>query len=129
TPEFSLPDKSVDMVCAFSVFTHMEHEDTYRYLRAARRIIKDEGRFIYSCLPMEQANAHNIFLHEASLDVQARWSRVRNVTTSRDLMDIIARMAGWEPIHWYSGEEPTIRLPDSPEMKQLGQAICVLAPA
>ena len=33
TPNFPLPEKSVDMVCAFSVFTHMEHEDSYRYLR------------------------------------------------------------------------------------------------
>jgi 2-polyprenyl-3-methyl-5-hydroxy-6-metoxy-1,4-benzoquinol methylase len=129
TPEFSLPDKSVDMICAFSVFTHMEHEDTYRYLRAARRIIKDEGRFMYSCLPMEQANVHHIFLHEASLDVQARWSKVRNVTTSRGLMVSVARMAGWEPICWYSGEGHSIRLPDAPEMKQPGQAFCVLAPA
>jgi SAM-dependent methyltransferase len=128
TPDFSLPDKSVDMVCAFSVFTHMEHEDTYRYLRAVRRIIRDEGRFIYSCLPMEQANVHGIFLGEASLDVEARWSKVRNVTTSRVLMDVVARMAGWEPICWYSGEKPNIRLPDSPEMAALGQAICVLAP-
>lgn len=34
TPDFPLlPDKTVDMVCAFSVFTHMEHEDSFRYLR------------------------------------------------------------------------------------------------
>ena len=54
TPNFPLPEKSVDMVCALSVFTHMEHEDSYRYLRGARRIIKEGGKFIYSCLTMEE---------------------------------------------------------------------------
>lgn len=129
TPDFRLPDKSVDMVCAFSVFTHMEHEDSYLYLRGARKIIKDGGRFIYSCLPMELAGARPIFEGQASLDRVDRWNNVRNVTTSRELMDAIARMAGWEPISWYPGDQPCIRLPDSSEMMSLGQSICVLAPA
>ena len=129
TPNFPLPDKSVDMVCAFSVFTHMEHEDTYRYLRGVRRIIKDDGRFIYSCLPMDLAGSREIFLHQASLDAVGRWAEVRNVTTSRELMDAIARMAGWEPIRWYPGDQPNIQLPYSSEIKWLGQSICVLAPA
>jgi SAM-dependent methyltransferase len=115
TPNFPLPEKSVDMICAFSVFTHMEHEDSYRYLRGARRIIKEGGKFIYSCLTMEELNARLIFEAEASMDVVERWSKVRNVTTSRDLMDTIARMAGWEPIRW------------SP--RDVGQSTCVLAPA
>jgi SAM-dependent methyltransferase len=128
TPDFPLPDKSVDMVCAFSVFTHMEHEDNFRYLRGARRVIKDEGRFIYSCLPMELDYAREIFEQQASLDAVERWGGVRNVTTTRELMDTLARMAGWEPIRWYPGEKPCIRLPDSSEMRSLGQSICVLVP-
>ena len=107
----------------------MEHEDTYRYLRGVRRIIKDDGRFIYSCLPMDLAGSREIFLHQASLDAVGRWAEVRNVTTSRELMDAIARMAGWEPIRWYPGDQPNIQLPYSSEIKWLGQSICVLAPA
>ena len=114
TPDFRLPDKSVDMVCAFSVFTHMEHEDSYLYLRGARKIIKDGGRLIYSCLSMEVADARRIFKEQASLGRVDRWSDVRHVTTSRELMDAIARMAGWEPISWCPGEP---------------QSTCVLAPA
>jgi ubiquinone/menaquinone biosynthesis C-methylase UbiE len=129
TPDFRLADKSIDMVCAFSVFTHMEHEDSYLYLQGVRRIIKDGGRFIYSCLPMELAAARRIFKEQASLDRVERWIDVRNVTTSRELMDAIARMAGWEPISWYPGDQPCIRLPDSSEMGALGQSTCVLAPA
>jgi ubiquinone/menaquinone biosynthesis C-methylase UbiE len=128
SPDFPLPDQSVDMACAFSVFTHMEHEDNYRYLRGLRRIIKDGGRFVYSCLPMELAYAREAFEWQASLDSVERWTTVRNVTKSRDLMDTIARMAGWDPIRWYPGDQRCIRLPDSSEMHALGQSICVLAP-
>ncbi len=129
TSDFPQPDKTVDMVCAFSVFTHMEHEDSFRYLRSARRIINDDGRFIYSCLTMDLDISRGDFLQQASLDTVERWAVVRNVTTSRELMDTIARMAGWEPIRWYQGDQPNIQLPYSSEIKALGQSICVLAPA
>jgi hypothetical protein len=107
----------------------MEHEDNYCYLRGARRIIKDEGRFIYSCLPMDLANARAIFVDQTKTDAVERWTSVRNVTTSRELMDTIARLAGWEPVRWYPGDEACIRLPDSSEMKEPGQSVCVLIPA
>jgi cyclopropane fatty-acyl-phospholipid synthase-like methyltransferase len=128
THEFLLPDRSVDRVCAFSVFTHMEHEDNYRYLRGVRRIIKGDGRFIFSCLPMDLEAARRIFEREAALDTAERWGGVRNVTTSRELMDSIARMAGWEPLRWYPGDQPCIRVPGCPELRALGQSVCVLAP-
>src|SRR5581483_61627 len=64
-PVFPLPDRSVDVICAFSVFTHVEHEDTYRYLADARRIIRPDGRFVFSCLPLSLPIARTIFLREA----------------------------------------------------------------
>ncbi len=129
TPSFSLPDKTVDMVCAFSVFTHMEHEDSFRYLQGARRIIKDNGRFIYSCLTMDLPLSRENFLQQAGLDVVERWADIRNVTTSRELMATIAGMAGWETVRWYHGDQLNIQLPNSSEFRALGQSICVLAPA
>jgi SAM-dependent methyltransferase len=129
TPDFSLPEKSVDMLCVFSVFTHMEHEDSFRYLRDARRIIKDDGKLIYSCLTMDLAMSRVDFLQQANLDVVERWAVVRNVTTTREMMDTIAEMAGWKTVRWYHGDEPNIQLPNSSEMRALGQSICVLAPA
>ncbi|MGH7393310.1 MAG: class I SAM-dependent methyltransferase, partial [Candidatus Rokuibacteriota bacterium] len=54
---FLQDDASVDMICAFSVFTHMEHEDTYLYLKEARRVVRPGGRLVLSCLPMDSALA------------------------------------------------------------------------
>src|ERR1700753_1489888 len=33
-------DQWADVVCFFSVFTHLIHEDSYRYLREAKRVVK-----------------------------------------------------------------------------------------
>lgn len=126
TPVYPLDANSVDVICAFSVFTHMEHEDTYRYLKEALRIVRPGGRFIFSCLPMNLNLARTVFLNSAATDLEARWSEVRNVTTSVDFMNEIARMAGWTPVRWYDGEEKNIRLPDTQELHNMGQSVCVL---
>jgi len=44
------PDASTDMVCFFSVFTHLLHEESYRYLRDARRALKPGGKVVFSFL-------------------------------------------------------------------------------
>jgi SAM-dependent methyltransferase len=130
TSQFTLPESSVDMICAFSVFTHMEHEDTYRYLKDALRIVKPKGRFIFSCTPLTLPIGKEVFVNSASLDLKTRWKYVRNVTTSVDYMGEIARLAGWTPLRWYAGDEANIGPASDGEMYALGQASCVLeAPA
>ena len=103
----------------------MEHEDSYRYLCEARRIVRPGGRFIFSCLPMNLAYARQIFLNESVETFVGRWKRVRNVTTSVELMNAIAELAGWRVTRWYAGDEPFSRLPGY-EGWQFGQSVCVL---
>jgi SAM-dependent methyltransferase len=123
----SIPDASVDMFAAFSVFTHMEHEDAFRYLRDARRAIRKGGHFVYSCLTMDLPASREVFQVSAESTLEARWGNVRNVTTSYDLMDAIATMAGWSVERWYKGDEELIPLLGSDSAKcALGQSICVL---
>ncbi len=119
-------DRSADMICAFSVFTHIEHEDAFRYLEDGLRVVKPGGKFIFSCLPMKHQVVYDIFRASAELDLRHRWSAPRNVTTSEDLMDAIATLAGWTVVRWYAGNANNIRLPDSDELGALGQSVCVL---
>jgi|SRR6185369_9785560 len=129
TPEFNLPENSVDMMIAISVFTHMEAEDSYRYLKAALGVVKPGGRFIFSCTPLTTAIGKHIFLNSAKLDLKTRWKYVRNVTTSLDYMEEIARLAGWTPLHWYAPDEVINKGPgQNGEMYSLDQALCVLEP-
>jgi cyclopropane fatty-acyl-phospholipid synthase-like methyltransferase len=125
--DFDVAVGSVDFLCAFSVFTHMEHEDTLRYLRAIRPLMRTTGRVVLSCLPLSLSEAKQVFVAEAEVDVAQRWSRVRNVVTSVDLMDDVANMAGWRVVTWRPGDQGNIPSSDG-SLRRLGQSIQVLAP-
>ena len=43
-------DGQADFVCFFSVFTHLVHEETFRYLEEARRVLQPGGRIVFSFL-------------------------------------------------------------------------------
>jgi ubiquinone/menaquinone biosynthesis C-methylase UbiE len=68
----SIPAASdqADIVCFFSVFTHMLHEDSYRYLRDAVRVLKPGGKIIFSYLEFAVISHWNAF--QAMLDRKER---------------------------------------------------------
>jgi SAM-dependent methyltransferase len=125
---FPIKDYSADMICAFSVFTHMEHEDTFRYLVDALRILRPGARFVFSCLPIDLAAAQDIFATEAAMDLGQRWRRPRNVVTSTDFVQEICHLAGWKVIRWYKGDEKSVR-DEQGIMHAFGQSVCVLQSA
>ena len=43
-------DQTADMVCFFSVLTHLLHEESFVYLREARRVLKPGGKIVASFL-------------------------------------------------------------------------------
>lgn len=127
TPAFPLEQGTVDMICAWSVFTHLEHEDTFRYLEAALPLVRPGGKFIFSCLPLALEYAKAVFRDQASMNFARRWSSVRSIATSVDFMSDIARLAGWEVLQWYAGDEANIYVDG--QGHPMGQSMCVLARA
>lgn len=123
---FPIADRTVDMVCAFSVFTHMEHEDSFRYLQDARRIVRAGGRFVFSCLAMDSELGRSVFLESSAKNVQARWATVRSVSTSREMMQEIAHLAGWSLVDWSRGDEKNVHLPGHDGPLAFGQSVGVL---
>jgi SAM-dependent methyltransferase len=89
-------DESTDFVTFFSVFTHLLHEESYRYLLEARRVLKRDGVIILSfldfTLPLhwpifettvhsrDQQAHHNQFIDKTALHVWANHLRLDLVT-------------------------------------------------
>ena len=120
-PDFGMPSGSVDFMCAFSVFTHMEAEDSFLYLEAAAKVVRPGGKFLFSCLPLSIENGRRVFMASARLDLAQRWSQVRDVATTETMMEQIGALAGWKIVRWYGGEQSELE-----GLPPLGQSTCVL---
>jgi ubiquinone/menaquinone biosynthesis C-methylase UbiE len=59
----SIPEKdhTADMVCFFSVFTHLLPEQSFVYLQESVRVLKPEGKIVFSFLEFEEPSHWPIF--------------------------------------------------------------------
>ena len=59
----AIPEKDnvADVVCFFSVLTHLLHEDSFRYLRDAKRVLKPGGRIVFSFLEFRVYATRTVF--------------------------------------------------------------------
>lgn len=57
-----IPASCVDMACAFSVFTHLLHHESFTYLEEMRRI-RPSGRIVFSFLEFAEPAHWSIFEH------------------------------------------------------------------
>lgn len=126
------PDNSADFICFFSVFTHLLHEESYRYLTDARRVLKPNGKIIFSFLEFRIAGHWSIF--EAGLH-DDRPDKVITQFMSRDAIEAWAAHLNLSIAEISDGDKPHIKLDkvvrwdDGNEMKEqgmLGQSVCVL---
>lgn len=133
---FTIPamDKEADMVCFFSVFTHLLHEQAFLYLEEAKRVLKPGGKIVFSFLEFRMES------HWAVFDATVRDARTAsghplNVFFDRDAIAAWARMLGLKIEQFRDGVHDFVPIPspltlDSGEIVQgasrLGQSICVL---
>jgi SAM-dependent methyltransferase len=59
--DIPLADHSVDVVAAFSLFTHLLHEETFCYLQEIRRILKPGGLLVLSYLEYSRPDHWPVF--------------------------------------------------------------------
>lgn len=126
------PDNSADFICFFSVFTHLLHEETFRYLEDARRVLKPNGKIIFSFLEFFIPSHWYIF--QTSL-ADTRPDKVLNQFMSRDAIEAWSTHLNLSIVKLIDGDKPHINLSkvvtwdDGREMKEkgnLGQSVCVL---
>jgi ubiquinone/menaquinone biosynthesis C-methylase UbiE len=129
-----IPEKAgvADMVCFFSVFTHLLHEDSYRYLREAHRVLKPGGKVVLSFLEFKIPSHWAVF--EEMVNHRAG-SRPHNQFMSRDAIACWSAKLGFSIEAAYDGDTPHIPLQRPltlddgrvvEGMTSLGQSVCIL---
>jgi ubiquinone/menaquinone biosynthesis C-methylase UbiE len=126
-------DGCVDMVCFFSVFTHLPHVETFIYLREANRVLRPGGRVVFSFLEFRIFSHCGIFAHDVA---NVGKNQVLNQFVSRDGIERWAKMLGLRVEALHDGDKPHIPIAEPLEfesgrrienMGSLGQSVCVLA--
>jgi SAM-dependent methyltransferase len=124
-------DGRADMVCFFSVFTHILHEHTYKYLQEAKRVVKPGGKIIFSFLEFAIPSHWDQFVPDATLDEDFPLT----MFVSRDGIQAWAEHLDLEITGIYDGDKPhitlsqTVTFEDGRVMENegnLGQSVCVL---
>lgn len=133
-PGLTIPvaDNYADMICFFSVFTHLLHEESYKYLEEAKRAIKPGGKIIFSFLEFFIPSHWDIF---QGVLADNRPDKVLNQFMSRDAIQAWAEHLNLQILEITGGDKPHIKLDrvvrwddgrEMVEMGNLGQSICVM---
>jgi SAM-dependent methyltransferase len=126
-------DGKADMVCFFSVFTHLLHEESYVYLGEAKRVLKPGGKVVLSFLDFRVPGHWSIF--QSNIRDIGIGSIPLNVFNGTDMLREWAKRLDFEVETMKDGDEPYVPL-SKPlkyedgtvrnDLAPFGQSVCVL---
>jgi SAM-dependent methyltransferase len=126
-------DAQADMVCFFSVFTHLLHEQSFVYLREAKRVLRPDGKIVLSFLDFRLAEHWTIF--EQNVQDIGIGSQQLNVFISPDMLRTWAKHLDLEVEAIKDGDEEYVQLSTPISLDNgmvlkdrfaFGQSVCVL---
>ncbi len=127
------PDSVADMVCFFSVFTHLLHEESFVYLQEAQRVLKPGGKVVFSFLEFAIPCHWDIFSGNIA-NVNNKDVHL-NMFMSRDGIQAWVDHLDLEIVQISDGDKPhfpiqqPVTVGDGSIMEgmgNLGQSVCVL---
>lgn len=129
-------DGQADMVCFFSVLTHLLHEHSFVYLLEAKRVLKRGGRIVFSFLEYAVPSNWNVFQTAVDNICSGKPNLVLNAFLDRDTIKRWAAHLGMVVEDIRAGNErfldvrEPIALPSGGTIsgfQEFGQSVCVLS--
>lgn len=126
-------DQQADMVCFFSVLTHLLHEESFVYLREAKRVLKPGGKIVLSFLDFSVAGHWDSF--ESNLRDIGIGAQPMNVFVCAGMLREWAKRLELEIEVIHDGDEPYLPLSvpitfeNGTALKNptaFGQSVCVM---
>lgn len=115
-------DSTADIVCFFSVFTHLLHEESFIYLEEAKRVLKSGGKAVFSFLEFAEDGHWHIF--EGNIrDVKK--NTPLNMFLSREAIRKWAEKLGFTVEDIRGGNERFVPMDPEPAAA-FGQSVAVL---
>lgn len=111
-------DESAEIICAFSLFTHLLHHETYLYLKDCFRVLKSGGRVVFSFLEFAMPGHWYIFSGTASNAASGTGEHL-DTFIERNAIHVWAADLGFEVVSF----DPTI---PGDAMSELGQSVVIL---
>lgn len=128
-------DNTFDIACAFSLFTHLLHEETFIYLEDIRRVLKPGGKLVFSFLEFAMPHHWNVF-EATKRQVQAGTRIQLNAFLERNAIEAMAAHLQFDLVCYQDstmGDYVRLSRPvdyedgrHAEEGASLGQSVCVL---
>jgi SAM-dependent methyltransferase len=104
-------DDSADMVCAFSVFTHLLHEQSFVYMEDCRRVLRAGGKLVFSFLEFRVPSHWDVM--RSNISALGTTTGVLNQFMSVDGIEAWAQHLNFDLIDIFRGDSAYIPLSHS----------------
>ena len=124
--------ESVDIICFFSVFTHLLHEDSFKYLLSSKSVLRSGGKIIFSFLSFDEDEHWKLFDQMVSNEEPIH----HNQFMSNSQIEIWAEKLGLQLERLEGGTQPYIPIDREvtltngahfKDLGSLGQGVCILS--
>lgn len=114
-----LPNLSMDFACAFSVFTHLLHHESFLYLEEFHRVLRPGGKLVFSFLEFAVPSHWTVFRTTADQQKVSKQAHL-NSFIERNVIETWAAQAGFTVEQFIAGPDAV------PGSAPLGQSTAIL---
>jgi ubiquinone/menaquinone biosynthesis C-methylase UbiE len=117
-----VPDETLDMICAFSVLIHLNHHETFLYMKDMYRALKTGGKLVFSFLEFAEEMHWEIF-EQTALTYRYKTLPALNAFIERPVIELWSQKLGFDPPVFIDATEAV------KGSQPLGQAVAIVAKA